>query len=51
MPISEAEINDLLLSVTTRDEKVIAASVFGVESVLREVITLIASHPEKLQVG
>lgn len=50
MPITESEMNELLVCVAKKEEKDIAAAVFNHEAILREVITLIASHPEKLQV-
>lgn len=50
MPLSEAELNELSASIASQDERAIAAAVFSIDSVLREVITLIASDPEKLQV-
>jgi len=43
-------MNQLLVNVASREEKEIAAAVFGIECVLREVISLIAANPQKLQV-
>ncbi|XP_067947992.1 zinc finger protein 3 homolog [Watersipora subatra] len=49
MTITDIEKNMLIESVATGEEGVIASSVFAIESLLKEVISLIAAHPEVLK--
>lgn len=50
MTITDEEMNDLLDGISSKGEREIAMAVFSVESVLREIISLIAAHPERLKV-
>jgi len=51
MTISEIEMNELLVSVSSKCERSIASAIFNLENVLREIIALIAANPQKLQVS
>ena len=50
MAITDVEMSLLMDSVAGKQANEIATAVFGIESVLREIISLIASHPERLKV-
>ena len=50
MTITDLEMNELLVSIASKRERDIAFAVFGIEGLLREIISLIATHPQKLQV-
>ena len=50
MTITDLEMNELLVSIASKRERDIALAVFSIEGLLREIISLIATHPQKLQV-